>query len=63
MLDIYFDKNYGELYEDKENGKCIVFEFESEYGKVRNVFIKREIPISLCDEKKYFDIVTPYGYG
>ena len=27
-----------------------------------NQFIKREIPL-LLDGKKYYDIVTPYGYG
>lgn len=61
-LDIYFDKNYGKLYENIENGKAEIFEYEDENGKISNQFIIREIPIKL-DENSYFDIVTPYGYG
>ena len=29
---------------------------------MRSVFIKREIPL-LPDGERYFDAVTPYGYG
>lgn len=60
-IDIYFDKNYGKLYEHIENGKCEIFEYEDENGKITNQFIKRSIPIKT--EEEYFDIVTPYGYG
>ena len=60
--DIYFDKNYGKLYEHIEKGKAEIFEYEDSDGKISNQFIKREIPIEV-DNKKYFDIVTPYGYG
>ncbi|MFD1031313.1 peptidoglycan bridge formation glycyltransferase FemA/FemB family protein [Metaplanococcus flavidus] len=62
MLDIYFEENYGRLYEKVENGKCVVFEFEHSLGSVRHLFIKREIPIQLKGES-YYDLVTPYGYG
>lgn len=61
-MDIYFDKNYGKLYETIENGTAEVFEFECELGRIENQFIKREIPY-MVDGKSYFDIVTPYGYG
>lgn len=61
-LDIYFDKNYGKLYENTENGKVQIFEYEDENGKISNQFIIREIPIKV-DGENYFDIVTPYGYG
>lgn len=61
-MDIYFDNNYGKLYEDIEKGTAEIFEFKSELGVIRNQFIKREIPIQI-DNNKYFDIVTPYGYG
>lgn len=61
-MDIYFDRNYGKLYEDIENGKAEVFEFKCEIGKIENQFIKREIPNNI-NNITYFDIVTPYGYG
>lgn len=60
--DIYFDSNYGKLYEKIENGKVKIFRFKSELGEVKNQFIKREIPIKI-DGDTYYDIVTPYGYG
>ncbi|KKB40912.1 GNAT family N-acetyltransferase [Bacillus thermotolerans] len=60
--DIYFDENYGKLYEGVEHGESQVFRFENEIGEIKNQFIKREIPIKK-DDKVYYDIVTPYGYG
>src|SRR5699024_5496764 len=62
MLDIYFESNYGKLYETVENGESIVFEYESQDGKIKHIFIKREIP-TLINDEVYYDIVTPYGYG
>lgn len=60
--DIYFLEKYGRLYEEIENGKLEVFEYNSNIGSIRNMFIKRDIPI-IIDNVKYYDIVTPYGYG
>jgi serine/alanine adding enzyme len=60
--DIYFDDNYGKLYETVESGSAEVFHFKSELGEVKHQFIIREIPIKI-DGKTYYDIVTPYGYG
>lgn len=60
--DLYFDDNYGKLYEKIENGKYVKFEIETENGKVSNRFLIREIPEKVNDAT-YFDIVTPYGYG
>jgi len=62
MIDIYFDPNYGKLYEKMENGTCEVFEHRSSLGHVHHMFIKREIPIKV-DGKTYYDLITPYGYG
>ena len=62
MKDIYFDENYGKLYENSEHGVAYVFKCETENGIIINQFIKREIPIKI-DNKTYYDIVTPYGYG
>lgn len=63
MKDIYFNKDYGMLYEKIENGKCEVYEFQNALGSVRHLFIKREIPIRLPDGETYYDLTTPYGYG
>lgn len=62
MKDIYFDKNYGKLYEKADNGKAQIFEFENEDGKISNQFLIREIPEKI-DGKTYYDLITPYGYG
>ena len=62
MKDIYFDENYGKLYEKVEHGEAVVFKCETQNGTIINQFIKREIPLKL-DGNTYFDIVTPYGYG
>ena len=62
MLDIYFKKEYGLLCELMSDGRCEIFEYKSDAGHIRNMFIKREIPW-LVDGKRYYDISTPYGYG
>lgn len=62
VQDIYFDPNYGKLYEKAENGKAVVWEYDGKEGKVCHQFIVREIPIQHGDEP-WYDIVTPYGYG
>lgn len=62
--DIYFDDNYGKLYEKADNGCAVVFMYESPHGKIKHQFIKRRIPAELLPaEEEYYDIVTPYGYG
>lgn len=60
--DIYFKRAYGLLYEEIENGKLGVFEYNSDIGSVSNMFIKREIPMGI-GKKGYYDLITPYGYG
>lgn len=60
--DIYFEEAYGRLYEDNEKNQLKVFEFECQWGRIRHVFIRREIPI-LVGNTKLYDIITPYGYG
>jgi serine/alanine adding enzyme len=62
MKDIFFEPNYGRLYEKIENGTCEVFEFAHPLGTIQHLFIKREVPGHLLAQK-YYDIVTPYGYG
>ena len=62
MKDIYFDENYGKLYEKKEKGNTVIFECNTEDGNITNQFIKRAIPEEI-EGQQYYDIVTPYGYG
>lgn len=62
MKDLYFERNYGRLYEAIENGRCEVFNFDHPLGHIHHQFIRREIPIPIAG-RPYFDIVTPYGYG
>lgn len=62
MVDIFFEEKYGKLYEKTEKGACEVFEFKHPLGTVQHLFIKREVPVQFYSEK-YYDIVTPYGYG
>lgn len=62
MQDLFFEKDYGQLYEKIEGGSCEVFEFTHPLGSVYHLFIKKEIPIKF-EGSPYFDLVTPYGYG
>lgn len=63
MFDIYFKNEYGRLYENQPKEKFEVFEYSDELGKVSNRFIKKEIPKNLKENKTYYDLATPYGYG
>lgn len=60
--DIYFEPAYARLYETGDS-RAEEYRFECRYGAVSNLFLKREIPISLDDGVTYYDIITPYGYG
>lgn len=62
MLDVYYLPEYGRLCETMEEGKCEVFEYKSEAGRIVNMYIKRPVPW-LIDGEQFYDIVTPYGYG
>ncbi|GKW45255.1 GNAT family N-acetyltransferase [Planococcus sp. NCCP-2050] len=62
MEDIYFKKDYARLYEKVEGGIAEEFYYEGPNGAVKNLFIKREIPIEI-EDGPYYDLTTPYGYG
>jgi len=62
MLDIYYKEDYGRLCKYIENGELIEFSFSSEFGEIKDFFIKRPIP-QLINNTKYYDLITPYGYG
>ena len=59
-MDIYFKEEYAKLYKEIEKGEVENFCFENELGKVLFIYIKREV---ILDNIKYYDIITPYGYG
>lgn len=61
-LDVFFQHNYGKLYEKIENGQCQSFEFNNDTGAVYHMYIKRPVPW-LIDGVQYYDVTTPYGYG
>lgn len=61
-MDIYFNTEYAKLNESIEHGQMEVFEYTCQYGTVKNVFIKRKIPVIL-EGVQYYDAITPYGYG
>lgn len=60
--DVYFIKEYGEIFEKNNEGKLESFYFKSNNGSILYRYLKREIPIKI-EEKIYYDTVTPYGYG
>ena len=60
-IDIYFSSEYGQIYEKNGEGKLENFKMGSSNGEVRYTFLKREINVDF--DNKYFDIITPYGYG
>lgn len=61
MIDIYYENEYGRVFEKTDEGKLEVIEFECEFGEIRYMYLKREI---FSDKYRgYYDIVTPYGYG
>ena len=61
-MDVYFEPEYGKLNEQIEGGTAETFRFTCEYGAVESTYIKRAIP-QLVRGERYFDAVTPYGYG
>ncbi len=62
MDDIFSRKAYGCLYEEIEGGRCEVYEFKSSFGSIRQLFIKKEIPLKV-NGIIYYDLTSPYGYG
>ena len=62
MIDIYFEPNYGKLYEKIEDGVSTLYEFKGKHGKIHHLFIKRKIDMAV-DDTFWYDLTTPYGYG
>ena len=61
-MDIYFEDNYGKLYENVENGKSVSWYLKEDDYIIKHMFILRKIPIEI-ENGPWYDLVTPYGYG
>ena len=62
VQDIYFEPNYGKLYEKSEKGKAVIWEYEGEEGKVSHQFIVRERPIQYGNAPLYQHEEFGYNY-
>ncbi len=60
--DIYFLPEWANSYEEREQGKTMLFEFRHELGHIYYQFIKKAIPQSITEET-YYDTITPYGFN
>ncbi|NRD76323.1 GNAT family N-acetyltransferase [Bacillus sp. BRMEA1] len=58
-LDIYYSREYLQLFAKEQHGISEAIYYENDDGKVFYPYIKREIQI----KEGYFDTITPYGYG
>ena len=66
--DVYYLSGYTRAFKENGDGEPLLFFFEDKNVRGINVVMKRDISDEerFCDklEKgKYFDLVTPYGYG
>jgi len=66
--DVYFLYGYFVPFKNHGNGEPHLFYFESGNGKVAYPFLLRDVSDSKnlkgkIDKKKYFDIISVYGYG
>ena len=59
LPDIYYKKEWKELYAEKDNGVPEEYKLKCKYGTIIYPYIKR----SIKGETEYFDIITPYGFN
>ena len=59
LPDIYYKKEWKELYCEKDNGIPEEYKLENKYGTIIYPYIKRLIE----GEKELYDIITPYGFN
>lgn len=65
-MNIFFTKEWAGMFAEKEGGIVDTFELVDGGKIISYTFIKREInklPFAKNFEKKYYDIISPYGYG
>lgn len=60
--DIYYKKEWRELYSLKDNGIPEEYKLESEFGTIIYPYIKRSI-LDKENKEVYYDTVTPYGFN
>ncbi|WP_246944196.1 lipid II:glycine glycyltransferase FemX [Bacillus pinisoli] len=65
LTDIYFQLEYCQLYTSLGDGEPYLFVYEHNGDKIIYPFLKRELATLpfVNDKEKYFDSITPYGYG
>ncbi|MBM7662848.1 hypothetical protein JOC85_003659 [Bacillus mesophilus] len=65
VTDLYFELDYCLLYTQLGDGEPYLFVYEQAGEKIVYPFLKRELSsLPFVDKnEKYFDIITPYGYG
>lgn len=67
-VDVYYLRAYVKAFKINGDGEPILFHFNNGHTKAMNVMIKRDIADAgyfkgNIEKGKYFDLVTPYGYG
>ncbi len=62
--DVYYLPEYCRVFQENGDGTACLFISKGSSGYVVYPFLKREIDLPFANlSKKYFDIITPYGYG
>jgi hypothetical protein len=66
--DVYYLSGYVKAFQLHGDGEPLLFYFDNGNTRAINVVIKKDISkdihfIGKLDENKYFDLITPYGYG
>ncbi len=67
-VDIYYTPGYVKPFYENGDGEPFLSYYEDIKGRVINVFLLRDIAEderfqNLMGKNKYYDIITPYGYG
>lgn len=65
---VYYMSNYLKAFQDITRNTPVMFLYESKNEREINVFFKRDIAkekyfLRKIPEGKYFDLISPYGYG
>ena len=66
--DVYYLSGYVKAFQLHGDGEPLLFYFDNGNTKAINVTMKRDISKDIrfngkIEENKYFDLITPYGYG
>lgn len=61
--DVYFDYDYFSIFSCHYNAKPETLVWEDQHVSIFWSHLVREIPNTLGNDKRFFDLITPYGYG